>query len=219
MKKKHSPLNPDWCKPNFEMHQEWPGVSVSPKLVATLSSHRSIRNPSIMKLLNVSTLFGILLKCVVASEDVVGAGFREAVDGNNLEWLRDNRGGWIDRKDLLDYVIARGADITVKFIQKNWNTKERMLAALFVKGKKAVIDGVFERIEYEDDDLRDLLDYRPELAGSPARFFRILEKIKAPWKQRRAIYFGVKSLLAAKKYDSIVSLVNASGRRTLNGEI
>ena len=70
-----------------------------------------------MNILSVFVLFAILLKCVAASGEDVGVGFREAVDGGNFEWLRENWGSWKDRKDLLDDVIAKGADVTVRFIQ------------------------------------------------------------------------------------------------------
>ena len=62
-------------------------------------------------------LFAILLKCVTASEDAVGAGFKEAVDRRDFGWLKENWESWKERKDLLDYVIAKGADVTVRLIQ------------------------------------------------------------------------------------------------------
>ena len=43
-----------------------------------------------------------------------------------------------------------------------------------------MIDEVLGRIKYGDDDLRNLTYYRTELAGSPEKFFRILDKIKDP---------------------------------------
>ena len=43
------------------------------------------------------------------SGDDLGVGFRRAVDGGNSEWLKEN-GEMGDRKDLLDDVIAKGAD-------------------------------------------------------------------------------------------------------------
>ena len=46
-----------------------------------------------------------------------------------------------------------------------------------------MIDGVLGRIKYNDDDLSDLTNYRPELTGSPEKFFRVLDKIKEPEKQ------------------------------------
>ena len=51
------------------------------------------------------------------SDDVLGKEFREAVDGGNFGWLNGNWESWKERKDLLDYVIAKGADFTVRFIQ------------------------------------------------------------------------------------------------------
>ena len=50
-----------------------------------------------------------------------------------------------------------------------------------------MIDGVLGRIKYDDNDLRYLTYYRPELAGSPEKFFRVLDKIKDPRKQEMAV--------------------------------
>ena len=41
-----------------------------------------------------------------------------------------------------------------------------------------MIDEVLARDECDDDDLYYLPYYRPELAGSPEKFFRILDKIR-----------------------------------------
>ena len=35
----------------------------------------------------------------------------------DFEWLNANWERWEDRRDLLDDVIAKGADVTVRFIQ------------------------------------------------------------------------------------------------------
>ena len=35
----------------------------------------------------------------------------------NFGWLNANWESWKDRKDLFDYVITKGADFTVRFIQ------------------------------------------------------------------------------------------------------
>ena len=89
-----------------------------------------------MNILSVFVLFAIILKCVAASGDDVGVAFREAVDGGNFEWLKENWESWEDRNDLLDDVIAKGADVTVWFIQNVEDAKERVLAALFDKGER-----------------------------------------------------------------------------------
>ena len=52
---------------------------------------------------------------------------------------------WRNRKDLLDYVIKRGADFTVWFIQNVGNAKPDVLAALFDKGEGEMIDDVLKR--------------------------------------------------------------------------
>ena len=68
--------------------------------------------------------------------------------------------------------------------------KERVLAALFDKGEKGMIDDVLGRIKCNDNDLRRLTSYRPELAGSPEKFFRVLDKIKDPENQEMAVCCG-----------------------------
>ena len=171
-----------------------------------------------MNILNVFVLFVILLKCVAASEDVVGVEFRKAVDGGNFRWLRTNWERWEKRKDLLDDVIRKGADVTVRFIQNVEDAKDCVLAALFDKGEEGMIDGVLGRVEYDDGDLRDLTDYRPELAGSPEKFFRVLDKIEDPDKQERAVHVGVENLFEAGRHDLVVPLVNALGKRTFKSK-
>ena len=170
-----------------------------------------------MNILSVFVLFVILLKCVAASGDAFGVRFKEAVDGGNFGWLRVNWERWKDRKDLLDDVIAKGADVTVRFIQNVVFAKVCVLAALFDKGE-GMIDDVLGRIKYDDDDLGNLTDYRPELAGSPEKFFRVLDKIKEPEMQEGAVRVGVENLFEAGKHDLVVPLVNALGKRTFKSE-
>ena len=135
----------------------------------------------------------------------------------NFEWLKENWGRWKERKDLLDYVIAKGADVTVRFIQNVEDAKERVLAALFDKGE-GMIDGVLGGIKYDDDDLCSLTNYRPELAGSPEKFFRVLDKIKEPEMQEMAVRGGVSNLFEAGRHDLVVPLVNALGKRTFKSK-
>ena len=56
-------------------------------------------------------------------DDALGKEFRKAVDGGDFEWLRINWESWKDRKDLLDDVIAKGAVVTVWFIQNARSAK------------------------------------------------------------------------------------------------
>ena len=61
---------------------------------------------------------------------------------------------WWDRRDLLDNLIAKGADVTVRVIQNVDRHMGRcVLAALFDKGETGMIDGVLERVEHGDSDL------------------------------------------------------------------
>ena len=136
----------------------------------------------------------------VESDDDLRKEFWKAVDGGNFEWLRANRERWEDRRDLLDYVIAKGADFTVWLIQNVEDAKERVLAALFDKGE-GMIDGVLGRIKYGDNDLRYLTNFRPELAGSPEKFFRVLDKIEDPESQE--VLFVWVSLACSELGDTI----------------
>ena len=54
----------------------------------------------------------------------------------NFEWLNANWGKWRERRDLLDDVIEKGADVTVWFIQNVGGAKRHVLAALFDKGER-----------------------------------------------------------------------------------
>ena len=169
-----------------------------------------------MNILSVFVLFAILLKCVAASGRNVGVAFQRGSERGELCVVECNWGEMEeDRKDLFDYVIAKGVDFTVGFIQNVGNGC--VLAALFDKGE-GMIDSVFERIKYIDNDLYDLTNYRPELAGSPEKFFRVLDKIKEPERQESAVRLGVENLFKAGKHDLVVPLVNALGKRTFKSD-
>ena len=194
------------------------------QILSVAVTHHPSKKPSIqtiiqiMNILNVFVLFVILLKCVTASGDDLGVRFKEAVDGRNFEWLNENWERWKERKDLLDDVIEKGAGVTAWFIQNVGDAKERVFAALFDKGEEGMIDGVLGRVGYDDYDLCDLTNYRHELAGSPEKFFRVLDKIKEPENQEGAVRVGVDNLFKAGKHDLVVPLVNALGKRTFKGE-
>ena len=137
----------------------------------------------------------------------------------NFEWLNANLENWKKRRDLLDYVITMGADFTVKLIQ-NVDTVARVcvLAALFDKGDKGMIDGVLEKVGCDDLELSGLTNYRPELAGSFEKFFRVLDKIVASSYQYYAVRWGVNSLFEAGRHDLVVPLVKALGKRTFKSK-
>ena len=73
-------------------------------------------------------------------------------------------------------------------------------------------------VEYGDQDLDNLTYYRRELAGSPEKFFRVLDKIKDPKNQEGAVRVGVENLFEAGKHDLVVPLVNALGKRTFKSK-
>ena len=144
----------------------------------------------------------------------MGKKFGEAVDRGNFGWLNANWEIWREHKDLLDGVVAKGAGVTVRILQSvSVLAKQCVLAALFDKGEEK-IDGVLGRISYDDYDLARLTNYRPELAGSSEKFFRILDKIEKPRTQEWAVRDGVENLFSSGRHDLVVPLVNALGKRT-----
>ena len=170
-----------------------------------------------MNILSVFVLFAVILKCVAASEDNFGVEFREAVDRENFEWVNESWDNWKERRDLLDYVVAKGADAAVRLIQNVESATRCVLAALFDKGE-GIIDEVLGGIKYDVWDLAHVTDYRPELAGSSEKFFRILDKIKDSEMQEMAVYLSVSYLFEAGRHDLIAPLVNALGERTFKSD-
>ena len=96
------------------------------------------------------------------------------------------------------------------------DAKGPTLAALFIK-RPDIVDQVLKKIKYDDDDLRYLTDYRPELAESHENFFKVIDKIKDPRNQERAVRWGVINLFNAKKHDSVIPLINALEKRHIEG--
>ena len=82
-----------------------------------------------------------------------------------------------------------------------------------------MIDGVLGGIKYGDKDLIYLTNHRPELAGSPEKFFRVLDKIEDPGNQETAVNWGVGKLFKVGKHDLVVPLVNALGKRTFKSDL
>ena len=80
-----------------------------------------------------------------------------------------------------------------------------------------IVDQVLKKIKYDDYDLMDLTTYRPELAESHDKFFKVIDKIKDPKNQEWAVEWGVISLFNAKKHDSVIPLINALEKRQFNG--
>ena len=62
-----------------------------------------------------------------------------------------------------------------------------------------------------------LTENRPELAVSHDKFFKSIDKIKDPINQEHAVMVGIMNLFNAKKHDSVISLINALGKR-FNGK-
>ena len=110
----------------------------------------------------------------------------------------------------------KSVEFIVGFINQVEWAKRRTLAALFIK-RSDDVDQVLKKIEYDDNDLMDLTDYRPELAESHDNFFKAIDKIKKPENQEWAVKWGVINLFNAKKHASVIPLINALEKRQFNG--
>ena len=66
--------------------------------------------------------------------------------------------------------------------------------------------------------MKNLTDYRPELAESHAEFLQSDRQDKESRKcKKRLLSSGVYNLFNAKKHDSVIPLINALGKRPFNG--
>ena len=76
-------------------------------------------------------------------------------------------------------MVTKGVDFIIGFINQVEDAKRPTLAALFIK-RPDIVDEVLKKIEYDDNDLRHLTEYRPELAESHENFFKVIDMIKDP---------------------------------------
>ena len=90
------------------------------------------------KMIVPSVVFG---RRAITNVDAVEHGFRKAVDEEDFVWLNANRENWWGRANLLEDVIAKGADVTARIIQNVIDARQYILVALFEKGSDKVIDG------------------------------------------------------------------------------
>ena len=132
----------------------------------------------------------------------------EALEEEGFESIKRDWWKWKYRNDLFDYVVMKSVEFIAGFINQVENSKRPTLAALFIK-RSDIVDEVLKKIKYNDDDLSDLTNHRPELAESHDGFFKVIDKINDPRKSRRAVGRGVYNLFYAKKHDSVIPLINA----------
>jgi hypothetical protein len=171
-----------------------------------------------MNIFQLSLLFAILLKCVIASENVapdVLEALSESEKENGFEKINGNLDKWYDRNDLFDCVATKDIDFIVGFINRFRDFEIYALAALFIKRPEKV-DQVLERVIYSDDDLMFLTAARPELAQSHESFFKAIGKIKNIASQEDLVQRSVRRLLEANKHDHVIPLINALQSSTLN---
>src|ERR1700722_7181010 len=124
-----------------------------------------------MNILQLSLLLAILLKCVVASELPLKA-------RNQLKSIKDNWQEYEKDNDFFDKMVTKSVDgkSIILIIKHVKDLKKPMLAALFLK-RPELVDQVLKKVNYTDYDLRDLTNYRPELAESHECFFKVIDKI------------------------------------------
>jgi hypothetical protein len=169
-----------------------------------------------MNILKYSISLAILLKCVIASERDVNEDVVKALEQPGFEGIKNDWRKWKDRKDLFDYVVTKSVVFITGFINQVEDAKTRTLAALFIE-RSDEVDQVLEKIEYNDYDLWNLTDYRPELAESHEKFFMVIDLIKKPEDQEEAVKSGVINLFIVEKHDSVIPLINALEKRQFDG--
>ena len=145
------------------------------------------------------------------AQDVINALEEDGFRSIKQDWEK-----WKDRNDLFDHVVTKSVEFIIGFINQVENAKTPTLAALFIK-RPDVVDQVLKKIKYNDYDLMYLTNYRPELAESHDKFFKVIDKIKDPENQEGAVKWGVINLFDAKKHDSVIPLINALEKRLFNG--
>ena len=144
------------------------------------------------------------------NEDVIKALEEDGFVSIKSDWKK-----WEYRNDLFDYVVMKGIEFIVGFINQVEWAKRRTLAALFIK-RYEIVDDVLKNIKYDDNDLFDLTNYQPELAELHDNFFTVIGKINDPENQEIALKWGVSNLFGAKKHDSVIPLINALEKRQFN---
>ena len=142
--------------------------------------------------------------------DVIEALEEEGFGNIKRKWQK-----WEKRKDLFDEIVTRSVAFITKFINQIEDLKKPTFAALFLKRSEDV-DKVLEKINYNDDHLRVLTTYRPELAESHESFFKVINKINDPENQEEAVNSGVYNLFQAEKHDSVIPLIDALESSTLS---
>ena len=147
-----------------------------------------------------------------ASESNVAQDVIKAVEENGFESIKRDWVEWKFRNDLFDHVVTKSVEFIAGFINQVGGAKRRTLAALFIK-RSDIVDQVLKKIKYNDDDLSDLTNYRPELAESRDKFFKSIDKIKDSQDQEWAVFWGVANLFYAKKHASVIPLINALEER------
>jgi hypothetical protein len=170
-----------------------------------------------MNILKHSILLVILLKCVIASENLaVKDDVIKAVDESGFESIKRDLKDWWNRKDLFDHVVTKSVEFIAGFINQVESAKRPTLAALFTMSPE-MAGQVLKKIKYNDDDLRSLTNYRHELAESHDGFFKAMDMINDPEIQKWTVELGVMNLSVAERYDYVIHLIDSLGKRQFNG--
>jgi hypothetical protein len=145
-------------------------------------------------------------------KNVVRALEEDGFEGIKSDWWEN----WWNCNDLCDYVVMKSVDFIVDFLNQVEYARIHTLAVLFIK-RSRIVDQVLKKINYNDIDLIFLINYRPELAESHDKFFKVINKIRYLCSQEFAIERAVIDLFKANKHDSVIPLIDALEKRTFNG--
>ena len=155
-------------------------------------------------------------KCVIASVDESGDEFRKAVDAEDFEWFSQNYSRWSTRDDLISYATAKGVDFLNKFVART-GLLGTILASLFNMGScGGIIQEVLKEHRYSVNYnvLEHLTDLRLDLLDPPEKFLKVLDRAERPGTEEHAVVKGISNLYLKRRYDLVVPLIEALGKRT-----
>ena len=139
---------------------------------------------------------------------------RDAIDKSDFETFSMLcEYNWELYKGGFDYVIeTKPLDFLIEFIKKTKDTNTYTLAALYDKGSMAIIEKVFEEIEFSQKELL-LAASQPEIACSIENFFDLLNRMKTSKDQESAVSIGINTLFQVERTDHIDPLLAALKRK------
>ena len=170
-----------------------------------------------MKLLSITTLALLTVKCIIASSDDF-TDFNEAVDAGDLaKAVELFHGEWDLCDERVDYVFkTKSSKFIINFIELAKEIWTCLLSNLYEKATKETIDEVLEKVEFSDEAL-SYAALSTKLTCSPKEFLSLLNRITTPEDQKEAVENGITELFRKERTECIEPLLIAlEGEESLN---